>query len=168
MKIPKMLLAGLCATLLLTALTACKGSAPASAISAGSAASTAGDSATAGETSGAEDALAWWAGFDFGPNLMYAEEYTNEGDPGDYLNTAEAAKLTFETMRDNGNIPDYSDDLEYTMTLVDITEIEGEECYVYRLDVDEPSGTIGAAYAYAYQSRTIYMQGQGGEWVRPE
>ena len=51
------------------------------------------------------------------------------------------------------------------MVLIDLSDIEDEECYVYRLDVGEPSGTIGAAYAYAYQSDNIYMQGQGGQWL---
>lgn len=115
-----------------------------------------------------DDDPPWWDGFDFGPNLVYTDEYAIQGDPGEYLNTAEAAKLTFDAMRDNGNIPEYSDDMEYTMTLIDLTDIEGEECYLYRLDVDEPSGTVGAAYAYAYQSGNIYMQADGGQWVRPE
>lgn len=104
---------------------------------------------------------------DSGSNLGYAEEYTIQGDLGDYLNASEAAKLTFDTMRDHGNIPEYSDETQYTMTLVDLVDIEGEECYLYRLDPDEPTGTIGAAYAYAYQSGNIYMQGQGGQWVQP-
>lgn len=106
-----------------------------------------------------------WNGFDFGPNLEYAEEYEIEGDHGDYLPAWEAAKLTFDTMRDNGNISNYSDSSEYTMTLVDLTDIEGEECYVFTLDWD--SDTEGAAYAYAYQSGNIYMQGQMGIWVMP-
>jgi hypothetical protein len=115
----------------------------------------------------ADDEPPYWNGFDFGPNLVYAEEYVLQGDPGDYLNAAEAAKLTFEAMRDNGNIPDYSDGMQYTLTLADLTDVNGEECYVYRLDADDPEGTIGAAYAYAYQSGNIYMQGFGGEWVQP-
>ncbi len=109
----------------------------------------------------------YWNGFDFGPNLEYTEEHLSVGDPGDYLNAAEAAKLTFDTMRDKGNVPEYSDSAHYTMTLIDITDIEGEECYLYRLDVESPDGTNGAAYAYAYQSGNIYMQGQGGQWVLP-
>jgi hypothetical protein len=111
------------------------------------------------------DDLPYWNGFDFGPNLEYGEEYEIQGDPGEYLNAAEGAKLTFDTMRDNDNVPNYSDDTQYTMTLVDLDDIEGEECYVYRLDVDEPTGTIGAAYAFAYQSGNIYMQGYGGQWL---
>lgn len=114
------------------------------------------------------DDLPYWNGLDFGPNLEYDEEYVIPSDPGEYLNAAEGAKLTFDTMKANGNIPAYSDGLHYTMTLIDLSDINGEECYVYRLDVDEPSGTIGAAYAYAYQSGNIYMQGQGGQWVIPE
>jgi predicted small lipoprotein YifL len=109
--------------------------------------------------------LPYWNGFDFGPNLNYGEEYEIQGDPGEYLNAAEGAKLTFNTMKANDSIPAYSDNLQYTMTLIDLSDINGEECYVYRLDVDESSGTIGAAYAYAYQSVNIYMQGQGGQWV---
>lgn len=105
-------------------------------------------------------------GVDFGLNLEYVEEYVIGSDPGDYFSAAEAAKLTFETMRDNGNIPNYSDGMEYTMTLVDLTDIEGEECYVFKLDWG--SDTAGAAYAYAYQSGNIYMQGQMGIWVMPE
>jgi hypothetical protein len=111
------------------------------------------------------DDPAYWDGFNFGPNLAYAEEYQYLDDPGASLNPAEAAKLVFETCKDNGNIPEYSDATEYQMVLVDLTDIEGEDCYVYRLDVDEPTGTIGAAYAYAYQSGAIYMEGQGSQWV---
>ena len=115
------------------------------------------------------DDLPYWSGLDFGPNLEYGEEYKIFGDPGEYLSAAEGAILTFYTMKERGFIPEYSDDLLYTMTLVDLAEdIEGEECYVYRLDVDELSGTMGAAYAYAYQSGNIYMQGQGGQWIMPE
>jgi hypothetical protein len=110
---------------------------------------------------------AYWNGLDMGPNVVYAEEYASKADHGDYMNAAEAAKETFDTMKAKGNIPEYSDNLEYTMTLVDITDIEGEECYVYRLDVDEPTGTLGAAYAYAYESGTIYMQGMGDAWMIP-
>ena len=109
----------------------------------------------------------YWNGLDFGPNLEYAEDYVSMGDPGDYLNPAEAARLTFDTMRDKGNVPEYSDSAQYAMTLVDIADVMGEECYVYRLDVESPDGTIGAAYAYAYQSGSIYMQGHGGQWVQP-
>jgi hypothetical protein len=110
----------------------------------------------------------WRNGVDFGPNLAYAEEYVIQGDPGENMSAAEAAKRTFDAVRDNGNIPEYSDALEYTMTLVDLANVENEECYVYRLDVDEPGGTLGAAYAYAYESGNIYMQGSGGQWVKPE
>ena len=112
-----------------------------------------------------EDDLPPWNGFDFGRNLEYREEHTLQGDPGEYLSTFEAAKVTFDTAKENGNIPDYSDSTEYSMVLVDLEDIEGEECYLYRLDVDEPSGTVGAAYAYAYQSGNIYMQGHGGRFV---
>lgn len=107
---------------------------------------------------------AYWNGFDFGPNLEYAEEYKSEGDSGDYNNPAEGAKLTFDTMRDNGYIQDYSDETTYTMTLVDLADIESEECYVYSLDWG--SDTAGAAFAYAYQSGNIYMQGQMSMWVQ--
>ena len=102
---------------------------------------------------------------DLPPNLTYSEEYTLEGDSGDYANAAEAAKLVFDYCKENEHIPTYSDETLYTMVLVDLADIEGEECYVYRLDIDEPTGTIGAAYAYAYQSGGIYMQGYGGQWV---
>lgn len=112
------------------------------------------------------DDLPYWNGMDFGPNLEYYEEYQLQGDPGEYLNAAEGAKLTFDIMRENGNIPgEYSDDTHYTMVLIGLEEIESEECYIYRLEVDEPTGTIGAAYAYAYQSGNIYMQGYGSQWV---
>ena len=109
----------------------------------------------------------YWNGLDFGPNLEYAEEYVSMSDSGDYLNPAEAARLTFDTMRDKGNIPEYSDSEQYTMTLVDIADVVGEECHIYRLDVENPDGTIGAAYAYAYQSGNIYIEGHGGQWVQP-
>jgi ribosomal protein S18 acetylase RimI-like enzyme len=109
----------------------------------------------------------YWNGLDFGPNVGYAEEYPSTGDSGDYLNAAEAARLTFDAMRENGNIPEYSDDAQYVMVLVDIADIAGEECYVYRLDAYGFDGAIGAAYAYAYQSGTIFMQGHGGQWLQP-
>ena len=114
----------------------------------------------------AAEELPYWDGFDFGPNLEYAEEYDYQSDAGDYKNPAEAAKLTFEAMRDNENIPDYSGEASYTMTLTDIEDIEGEECYVYSLDWG--SDTAEAEYAYAYQSGNIYMQGQMGMWIKPE
>lgn len=108
-----------------------------------------------------------WNGFDFGPNLTYSEEYELASDAGDYLNAFVAAKVVFEMARDNGNVPEYSDDTEYTMVLVGLEAIEGtdQECYLYRLDVAEPTGTIGAAYAYGYQSGNIYMQGFGEQFV---
>jgi len=113
-----------------------------------------------------EDDLPYWNGFDFGVNLEYIEEYEIMGDPGEYMNAAEAAKYTFDIARDNDNIPEYNDSTEYTMVLVDLDEdIGGEECYVYRLDIDEPAGTLGAAYACAYQSGNIYMQGYGGQYI---
>ena len=114
-----------------------------------------------------DDDLPYWNGLNFGPNLSYEEEYSYEGDPGEYLNAAEGAQFTFETMKANDTIPEYDDDMQYIMTFVDLTDVNDEECYIYRLSIDEPSGTIGAAYAYAYQSGNIYMQGQGGEWVMP-
>jgi hypothetical protein len=114
---------------------------------------------------GSDGDLPYWNGFDFGLNLTYAEEYELQGDPGEYMNPAEAAKLTFDDVKHDGYIPEYSDKTEYKIVLVDLADIEGEECYIYRLDVDEPTGTIGAAYAFAYQSGIIYMQGQGGQWV---
>ena len=61
----------------------------------------------------------------------------------------------------------YSDATQYTMILADISDVNGEECYVYRLDINDPNGTLGTAYAYAYQSGDIYIQGQGGQWVKP-
>jgi hypothetical protein len=118
------------------------------------------------EADGGED-LPWWDGFDFGPNLEYREEIVALSDPGEYINAAEGAKYTFDAVRDNGYVPEYSDATQYTMVLVDIAALYegGEECYVYRLDIDEPTGTLGAAYAYAYQSGNIYMEGYGGEFV---
>jgi hypothetical protein len=108
------------------------------------------------------DGLAYWNGFDFGPNLSYSEEYESQGDPGDYLNAAEAAKLTFNNAKDTGYIPGYSDSVEYTMTLVDIADIDGDEFYVYRCDVDD---ALAVVFAYAYKIGDIYMQIEGGEWV---
>jgi len=100
------------------------------------------------------------------PNLTYAEEYELQSDPGEYASTDEAAKLVFDFAKENENIPgEYSDDTKYTMTLIDLDTIEDEECYVYRLDVDEKTGTVGAAYGYAYQSGNVYMEGQGGQFV---
>lgn len=161
----------LCAVMLLTSLAACSGGSatsspktPATPTTSAAATPTGDDP---GDPSLDDSEPLWWNGFDFGPNLEYAEEYIIQGDPGEYLNVVEAAKQTFDTMRDIGSIPEYSDDTQYTMTLVDLRDIEGEECYVYRLDVDEPTGTIGAAYAYAYQSGNIYMEGYGGQFVGP-
>ena len=122
------------------------------------------------------DDLPYWNGLDFGPNLEYDEEFIIQGDPGEYLNAAEAAKLTFEAMRDNGFIPEHdkntryytpTEDVQYTMTLVDLIDILGEECYVYRLIVDDPNGELGTAFAFAYQSGNIY-QGYGSEWLKTE
>ncbi|MDR1656954.1 MAG: hypothetical protein LBT47_05290, partial [Deltaproteobacteria bacterium] len=66
-------------------------------------------------------------------------------------------------VKNNGYIPGYSDDVEYTMTLVDIADIDGKECYVYRCDTE--SGDFSAGFAFPYQSDGIYMQGQQGQWV---
>lgn len=112
-----------------------------------------------------DDDLPYWNGINFGPNVEYGEEYTLGVDRGDYPNAAEGAKLTFDAVREGGNVPDYSDGTKYTIVLVGLEDIEGEECYVYRLDPDEPTGTAGAAYAYAYKSGNVYMQGQGSQWV---
>ena len=111
--------------------------------------------------------LPQWNGFDFGRNLEYSEEYIQEGDPGEYISTYEAAAYIFNRLKENGNIPEYSDSTEYTMVLVGIEKIgeADEECYIYRLDVAEPTGTVGAAYAYAYKSGNIYMQGYESQWV---
>jgi hypothetical protein len=108
------------------------------------------------------DGLPYWNGFDFGPNLSYAEEYEMQGDPGEYMNAAEDAKPTFDAAKDIGYIPGYSDDTEYKMTLVDIADIYGDECYVYRCDGEDG---FAAGFAYAYQAGLIYMQGQMGQWV---
>lgn len=67
-------------------------------------------------------------------------------------------------MRDGGHIRDYSDAKEYLMTLVDFTDVSGEECYVYRCESGED---YGAGFAYARRSGSVYMQGQGGQWVQP-
>jgi hypothetical protein len=107
----------------------------------------------------------YWDGFDFGPNLEYREEFELLGDPGEYLNSAEGAKYTFNAVRETDYVPEYSDSTQYIMVFVGLDVIGGEECYVYRLDIDEPTGTLGAAYAYAYQSGGIYMEGYGGEFV---
>jgi hypothetical protein len=117
---------------------------------------------SASEPAAADADLAYWDGFDFGPNLAYAEEYASQSDSGEYMNAAEAAKLTFDDVRDTGHIPGYSDSVEYTMTLVDIADIDGDECYVYRCDGEDG---FAAGFAYAYQIGDIYMQGQGGQWV---
>ena len=114
-----------------------------------------------------DNSVPYWNGMDFGTNLKYFEEYQLDADAGDNLNAAEAAKVTFDTMKNGGNIPDYSDDTEYTMTFIDLMNIDNEECYVYRLDIGN-SDTLGASYAYAYQSGNIYMQGMSGTWIIPE
>ncbi|HWQ75800.1 MAG TPA: hypothetical protein VN441_10825 [Syntrophomonas sp.] len=111
---------------------------------------------------GSEQELPYWHSFDFGPNLAYAEEYEIPGDPGEYMNAAAAAKQTFDSARRGGHIPGYNGSVAYTMTLIDLADINGEECYVYRCD----GGAYGAGYAYAYQSGNIYMQGQDGQWVQ--
>lgn len=114
-----------------------------------------------------DNGVDYWNDIDFGANLGYTEEYKLESDPGGSMNAAEAAKFTFDAMRDSKHVPEYSDSTQYQMVLADLQNINGEECYVYRLEVDEPTGTIGAAYAYAYQTGNIYMQGYGGQWVKP-
>lgn len=106
--------------------------------------------------------LAYWNGLDFGQNLAYDEEYEIQGDPGEYMNPAECAKVVFDEVKSNGNIDGYSDSTEYKMTLVDLMDINGEECHVYRCE----GGSFAAGFAYAYQSGGIYMQGQGGAWVK--
>jgi len=78
--------------------------------------------------------LPYWNGLNFGPNLTYAEEYESKGVSGEYIKAAEAAKLTFDDVKSSGYITDYSDSVEYTMALVDITDIDDKECYVYRCD----------------------------------
>ncbi len=107
------------------------------------------------------DALVDWNGLDFGPNLSYAEEYNSAADPGEYLSAAEAAKLSFGLAKAQGAIPGYSDDNEYTMTLVDLAAVEGEECYIYRCDGD----MVSAQFAYALESGLLYTQNQGGAWL---
>jgi hypothetical protein len=117
------------------------------------------------ETSDEENSgegLAYWNGLDFGQNLTYDEEYEMQGDPGEYMDCAESAKVVFDEVKSNGNIAGYSDNTEYKMTLVDLTDINGEECRVYRCE----GGDFAAGFAYAYQSGGIYMQGLGGEWVK--
>ena len=98
---------------------------------------------------------------DLEPNLTYAEEYKLQGDFGEYKSAAAAAKLTFDAAKLGGYIPGYNGSLSYTMTLTDLADINGEECYVYRCD----GGDYAAGFAYAYQSGGLYMQGYGGQWV---
>jgi len=102
---------------------------------------------------------------DFGQNVSYREETELLSDPGEYPSAAEGARNTFSAVRDNRYIPEYSDDTQYVMVLTGLETYDGEECYVYRLEIEEPDGTLGAAYAYAYQSGNIYMEGDGGEFV---
>ena len=117
----------------------------------------------AGEISdGQGDDLAYWNGLDFGPNLGYAEEYENHGDPGDYMNAAEAAKHIFNALKADSYIPKYSDETEYTMVLVNMDDIGGEPCYIYRMD------NISLGCAYAYQSGTIYYEKFDVAWVQAE
>lgn len=106
--------------------------------------------------------LAYWNGFNFGPNLGYNEEYENRSDPGEYVNAAEAAKRTFDALKSGTHIPQYSDDTEYTLVLVNMDDIEGEPCYIYRLD------DIQFGCAYAYQSGNVYYEKSDGAWVRTE
>ena len=115
-----------------------------------------------------DDDLPIWNGYDFGPNLEYSEEYTPEGDPGEYLSTYEAAKLVFTTVKEKGNIPEETGNTEYMIVLTGIETIgeSNEECYVYRLEITEPDGVVGApSYAYAYQSGNLYMQDDESQWV---
>jgi hypothetical protein len=107
-----------------------------------------------------DDEPAYWDGLDFGENLSYVEEFVIAGDPGDYMNAAEAAKLTFDGASRGGYIPDYSDDTWYLMTLVDLAEIDGEECYIYRCE----AAGFTASFACAYQIGVAYMQYPGGQW----
>ena len=108
-----------------------------------------------------DDNLDYWNGFDFGPNLSYAEEYELQGDPGDYLNAAEAAKLTFDYAYESGYIPEYGDGADYMMTLVDLWDVYGDERYVYRCE----RGDFAVAFAYSYQSDLIFMlRGPDEDW----
>ena len=109
----------------------------------------------------ADNDTTYWDGFDFGPNLSYAEEYETLSDFGDNLNAAEAASITFVGIKKSGIIASYSEDIEYTMTLVDIADIEDEEAYIYRCD----GGDYAGGFAYTYQNGDIYVQGQSGLWV---
>ncbi|MDR1642977.1 MAG: hypothetical protein LBT59_25070 [Clostridiales bacterium] len=113
----------------------------------------------------ADGELPYWNGLDFGPYLSYDEKFEIEGDPGEYLDAAQSAMVTFYAAQANGNLPEYSEDTQYLMTLVDLRDIQGEECYIYTLDLDDPEGVLGAAYGYAYQSGRIYMEGYGSEFV---
>lgn len=154
---------------MLLTLTACAKDTPPASAPDNKPGDSTGDINTAPDEPG--DDLPYWNGFNFGPNLSYDEEYKSQGDPGEYLNAAEGAKLTFDKMKAGDHIPGDSDKFEYTMVLSDLADIEGEECYIYRLEVDkanDPAGTVGAAYAYAYQSGHIYMQGAGGQWLLME
>jgi hypothetical protein len=108
----------------------------------------------------ADSDILYWDGLDFGSNLTYAEEYEWQGDPDEHRDAAESAKLMFDDLKRCGYISG-SGNMPYTMTLIDIEDIDGNECYVYRCENRQDFIAL-----FAYRSGGTYMQARGGEWVQ--
>jgi len=102
-----------------------------------------------------------WTADDFFPNLSYAEEYEFQDKSDGYLNASEAANTVFNDLKDSDRIIDYNDNVEYTMTLIDVISIYGEDSYIYRCD----GGNFSEEFAYSYQSGDTYRQDRDGDWV---
>jgi hypothetical protein len=141
------------ALILAMSLSACDGEKPADSQTA--------DSQTS-ESELSKQETFYWENINFGQNLSYGQEYTITGDSGDYVNAAESAKLTFDCLKENAGIPGYSDTLQYKLTLTDIGNINGDECYVYRLDLLGDTVETIASYAYCYQSELVYKYTDDG------
>lgn len=117
------------------------------------------------DSQGGED-LPYWNGMDFGPNLTYSEEYKLQADPGDYMNPAQGAQMVWAYVLEFGGLPAYSDDLDYQIVLVDLRDVKGAECYVYRIDSLDSGQTLGQ-WAYDYQSSiNVYKLDEGGSATR--
>ncbi|MDR1764643.1 MAG: hypothetical protein LBR77_00810 [Lachnospiraceae bacterium] len=113
-----------------------------------------------------EDTRAGDAGEDE-PFLKYRNEIEAYSDPDGYPDAERCSVYTYEAARDHGYIPDYDSRTQYAMELYDLCALaEGEEeCYLYRLVIDEPKVTYVGAYAYAYQSGNIYMEDEYGDFI---
>jgi hypothetical protein len=107
---------------------------------------------------GADMGRPYWGDLDFGPNLVYADEYQGRIDPDARRNAAEDAKVMFDDLVRCGYVP--GDDPPYTMTLIDLADVNGSQSYVYRCE----NGKNFIAL-FARQSDGTCLQARGGEWT---